>query len=91
MICALGYAALFALIAVLHSAWLDIAGMGEGGVTALEGALGEIIRRHESLRTVFPDVDGEPVQHVVDAADATLALERLTAGADDLAAEDAVS
>ncbi|HEX7242889.1 MAG TPA: condensation domain-containing protein, partial [Longimicrobiaceae bacterium] len=31
---------------------------------ALEGALGEIVRRHESLRTVFAEVDGEPVQTV---------------------------
>ena len=29
---------------------------------ALERALGEIVRRHEALRTVFPEVDGSPVQ-----------------------------
>jgi amino acid adenylation domain-containing protein len=32
---------------------------------ALERALGEIVRRHESLRTVFREVDGAPVQVVV--------------------------
>jgi len=31
-------------------------------VPALEQALTEIVRRHESLRTVFSDVKGEPVQ-----------------------------
>ena len=29
---------------------------------ALERALGEIVRRHEALRTVFAEVDGSPVQ-----------------------------
>ncbi|HEX6370473.1 MAG TPA: amino acid adenylation domain-containing protein [Longimicrobium sp.] len=33
-------------------------------VPRLERALGEIVRRHESLRTVFRDVDGVPVQVV---------------------------
>jgi amino acid adenylation domain-containing protein len=32
---------------------------------ALARALDEIVRRHESLRTVFPEVDGEPVQVVL--------------------------
>jgi amino acid adenylation domain-containing protein len=31
-------------------------------VPALERALGEIVRRHESLRTVFREADGAPVQ-----------------------------
>jgi amino acid adenylation domain-containing protein len=31
-------------------------------VVALERALGEIVRRHEALRTVFSEVDGLPVQ-----------------------------
>ncbi len=40
-------------------------GMRLGGalvVRALERALGEIVRRHEALRTVFGEADGAPVQ-----------------------------
>jgi len=35
---------------------------GSVDVGALERSLGEIVRRHESLRTRFEVVDGEPVQ-----------------------------
>src|SRR4029453_13065562 len=34
---------------------------------ALEASLGEIARRHEALRTTFPDIDGKPIQVVGDA------------------------
>ena len=35
---------------------------GELNVEALESSLGEIIQRHDALRTVFPDVGGRPTQ-----------------------------
>ncbi len=47
---------------------------GELNDAALRSALTDVVGRHESLRTVFPDVDGEPYQQIVDA---DLAVPRL--------------
>jgi amino acid adenylation domain-containing protein len=45
---------------------------------ALERALGEIVRRHESLRTTFPERDGAPVQVIAPFTGFTLAVEDLS-------------
>ncbi|HEY7213896.1 MAG TPA: condensation domain-containing protein, partial [Thermoanaerobaculia bacterium] len=45
---------------------------------ALRRALTEVVRRHESLRTTFPEVEGEPRQKVAPAADLPLAWEDLS-------------
>jgi amino acid adenylation domain-containing protein len=37
-------------------------------VPALAAGLGEVVRRHEALRTTFPEVDGRPMQWIVTAA-----------------------
>ncbi|WP_369662490.1 nitrate/nitrite transporter [Variovorax sp. V15] len=49
LVCGLGYAGLFALIAVLHSAWLDIAGMVLIGVLS-----GFIVWQYADVRGAYP-------------------------------------
>jgi amino acid adenylation domain-containing protein/natural product biosynthesis luciferase-like monooxygenase protein len=47
---------------------------GELDVQALQRTLDELVRRHESLRTRFASVDGEPVQRIAPAGTATLPM-----------------
>ncbi|HYW05316.1 MAG TPA: amino acid adenylation domain-containing protein, partial [Longimicrobium sp.] len=47
-------------------------------VAALERALGEIVRRHEVLRTTFTEVGGEPARRVSAAGEFGLAVETVT-------------
>jgi amino acid adenylation domain-containing protein len=55
-------------------------------VGAMEKSLNELVKRHESLRTTFTNIDGEPVQTVARQLDLTLKVVDLT-GADEAGRE----
>ncbi|WP_228803714.1 amino acid adenylation domain-containing protein [Nocardia higoensis] len=59
---------------------------GKLELPALVAALHEVQRRHESLRTVYPEVDGVPVQVVLDPAEAAVTLYTATVTEDEVAA-----
>ncbi|MET9922570.1 amino acid adenylation domain-containing protein [Streptomyces sp. NPDC006435] len=52
---------------------------------ALQAAIGDVVARHESLRTVFPDRDGTPRQHILPAERATPVMGVTEIAADELA------
>ncbi|WP_052061456.1 non-ribosomal peptide synthase/polyketide synthase [Rhodococcoides fascians] len=56
-----------------------IALSGELDFTALQAALIDVLDRHESLRTVYPDHDGIGFQHVLESDAVAVELERATA------------
>ncbi|NUP19813.1 MAG: amino acid adenylation domain-containing protein, partial [Streptomyces sp.] len=53
---------------------------GNLDVESLQAALGDIADRHESLRTVFPDVDGVPYQEIREGAEGRPQLQVVDAG-----------
>jgi nonribosomal peptide synthetase DhbF len=56
-------------------------------IRAMADAINDVIERHEPLRTVFPDLDGEPHQQILDVEQARLDLEIAKAEPDELMAE----
>ncbi|MFI1935460.1 amino acid adenylation domain-containing protein [Streptomyces sp. NPDC020330] len=52
--------------------------------TALQASIADLVTRHESLRTVFPETDGVPHQVVLDPATATPKVNIRTAEASEL-------
>ncbi|MFD4181142.1 amino acid adenylation domain-containing protein, partial [Rhodococcus sp. NPDC058514] len=59
--------------------------VGELDASALQLAVRDVLDRHESLRTVFPKIDGVPVQVIVPVDDVDLDLTPVDVAADDLA------
>jgi amino acid adenylation domain-containing protein len=56
---------------------LDYMIKGELDIKVFEETLDFLIRRHESFRTIFPEVNGEPVQKVLPAFSANLSVVEL--------------
>ncbi|MFF9088257.1 non-ribosomal peptide synthase/polyketide synthase [Streptomyces sp. NPDC014991] len=61
---------------------------GELDADALRSALADVLDRHESLRTVFPEHGGQPYQHVLDPAEAAAQVLRTGRGAENDLARD---
>jgi pristinamycin I synthase-3/4 len=61
--------------------------VGELDVAALTVAVNDVIGRHEALRTVFPDEDGLPRQHVLESWEAAVDLSVVETAPDLLADE----
>ena len=59
---------------------------GSLDIDALRAALHDVVGRHETLRTMFPDADGVPYQRMLDASDAGIGLETRPVGETDLVA-----
>ena len=53
--------------------------IGQLNVDALSSSLQEVVRRHEVLRTIYPSLQGEPRQHIDDAASLSLPVTDLAA------------
>ncbi|HEY0165396.1 MAG TPA: amino acid adenylation domain-containing protein, partial [Jatrophihabitans sp.] len=47
---------------------------GELDRVALAAAIQDVVARHEPLRTVFPELDGQPYQHILPADEASVPL-----------------
>ncbi|WP_233530075.1 non-ribosomal peptide synthase/polyketide synthase [Antrihabitans stalagmiti] len=57
---------------------------GSLNIVALQAAVGDVLERHEALRTVFPDVGDGPVQRILSAEEVALQLDPIDVSTDEL-------
>jgi amino acid adenylation domain-containing protein len=74
----------------LYNVSLAVRMRGDLNVKALEGALAEIVRRHEVLRTSFPTVAGRPAQRIAPSLEVPLPLVKLEPSEEEGAQEEEV-
>ncbi|MGW4119094.1 amino acid adenylation domain-containing protein [Nocardia sp. NPDC004711] len=60
---------------------------GELDIPALRAALHAVQDRHETLRTVFPEIDGEPCQRILEPGEGAVGLPVRTVAADEVPGE----
>ncbi|MDO1485400.1 amino acid adenylation domain-containing protein, partial [Rhodococcus rhodochrous] len=68
----------------LYNLPLSVRMQGDLDVDAMFAALSDILSRHETLRTVFPDRDGTPYQNILSANDVRIDPKIVDVSADDL-------
>ena len=56
-----------------------------GGMLLSKDAIADVVERHETLRTVFPAVGGDPIQQVLTVDEAVPPVREMTLGEDELA------
>ncbi|AZM56541.1 non-ribosomal peptide synthetase [Streptomyces sp. WAC 01529] len=66
----------------IYNVPLTVRVTGELDMAALRDAFHRVVGRHESLRTVFPETDGAPRQHVLDPSEVSLDLAVVDLGGD---------
>ncbi|HKE59473.1 MAG TPA: amino acid adenylation domain-containing protein, partial [Pyrinomonadaceae bacterium] len=66
----------------VYNSLLPIQFEGQLDLRALERSLNEIVRRHESLRTSFPVVNGEPIQQIAPSLELAIPIIDLTEAGD---------
>ncbi|MFD6884797.1 amino acid adenylation domain-containing protein, partial [Rhodococcus sp. NPDC060084] len=59
---------------------------GSLDVDALQAAVSDVVARHESLRTVYPEIDGVGFQEILPASDSIVEVRPETVAADDVLA-----
>ncbi|WP_212744366.1 non-ribosomal peptide synthetase [Rhodococcus sp. Q] len=60
--------------------------VGELDVEAMQAAVGDVLERHEGLRTVYPEFDGVGYQEILPASEVSLPLTPVSIGADEVLA-----